>query len=863
MPKHLLPFLLLFRFLADEDVMETFLNYIIHKYEDLKARRGFIIATVFCLLQIVQMYITLFLENTLWRFTMLKNYLKMTLRNIKRYKGYSAINILGLIIGFACAFLIIVFVQHELSYDQYHSKSDRIYRLLRSSSDEPDVLTALSASGYAPRILNDFPEVDDTARFFINIGSVDLKYQDDSRTVNGFIFADASMLNIFDFPIIKGKTDRPLDAPNSLMVTEDAAKIWFGNDNPIGKTIFYLRENLRIPLNITAVLENIPSNSHIQFSYVVSFPTIKEFMGENALDEFTLNNYYTYVLLTEGTDYCKVQEKFPIFITKYFDEEIAGQFSLHLQPLDNIHLNTAIKWDLPTTGNKQYLYIFSGVALFVLMIACINFINLSTALAPLRAREIGVRKVIGSSQRQLFLHLFGESVLASLIAVLFALLSLHYLVQGLAGLIGQRLSFNLINNSDLVLILSGIGLLTGILAGIYPAVVLAAYQPVKVLKGAITKGTRGIILRKGLIITQFSLSMLLIVSMLIVINQINFMKNIPLGFDKDQLIKVSLSGSVKQNFRAFRNKLLSQSYIQNVSLTTVPGRVRTSSGYIWPGGENNEEGRNFYTMFVDPATIPTLRMEIVEGRNFSDKVQTDVTQAYILNETAVKAIGWENPVGKPFRVWDEEIGQVIGVVKDFHFKSLHHAIEPLVLDIKPEWTWNAAVRVSSTGLSQAVQTIQEAWKEFETDLPMKYSFLDSDFNRHYHSEERLGKLFGIFTGLAIFIACLGLLGLVSFSTRQRLKEIGIRKVLGASLRDIFTLFLKEFNRLVLISFLIASPVTYWLIASWLGDYACKIRINILPFITGAAILLTVATLTVSSQILRAARANPADIIRYE
>jgi putative ABC transport system permease protein len=337
----------------------------------------------------------------------------------------------------------------------------------------------------------------------------------------------------------------------------------------------------------------------------------------------------------------------------------------------------------------------------------------------------------------------------------------------------------------------------------------------------------------------------------------------PLGFDKEQVILVSLSGSVKQHFRAFRNKLLNQSYIQNVSLTTVPGRVRTSSGYHWPGGDNNEEGRNFYTMFVDPMTISTLGMEIVEGRNFSDKVQTDVTRAYILNESAVKAIGWEKAVGKPFRVWDEETGQIIGVVKDFHFKSLHHAIEPLVLDIKPEWTWNAAVRVSATGISQALQTIQEAWQVFETNLPMKYRFLDSDFDRHYHSEERLGKLFGIFTGLAIFVACLGLLGLVSFSTRQRLKEIGIRKVLGASFKDIFTLFLKEFSRLVLTSLLIASPVTYWLIVSWLGDYAYKIRIGMLPFITGAAIILTVATLTVSSQILRAARANPADIIRYE
>jgi len=846
-----------------DDNYYTTVSDIEEDYKGLLIKKGVYYAKMWYWLQVLSALPHYFAQKLKWSIVMFKNYIKIAFRNMKRHKGYSTINILGLATGFACTFLIVVFVQRELSYDQFHSKSDRIYRLLNSSRKEPNIQSALSASGYAPRILNDFPEVEETTRFFINVGSADLKYQDESRTVNGFIFADASMLNIFDFPITKGKTDSPLDAPNSLMVTEDTAKIWFRNDNPIGKSITYLRGNLRIPLNITAVLDNIPSNSHIQFNYVVSFPTIKNFMGENALDEFTINNYYTYILLKEGTDYRRVEEKFPFFITKHFDQERADQFNLHLQPLENIHLNTSIKWDLPTTGNKHYLHIFSGVALFVLLIACINFINLSTARAPLRAREIGIRKVVGSSRWQLLLQLFGESAMTSLTALVIALLGLHVLVHGLAGLIGQNLSFNLINDSNIVIILIGIGILAGILAGIYPAFVLSAYQPVRVLKGSATKGTRGSTLRKALIIIQFSLSMLLIVSMLIVINQINFMKNTPLGFDKEQVILVSLSGSVKQNFGVFRKKLLDQSDIQNVALTVVPGRVRTRSAYNWPGRDGDEEERNFYTMFVDPRTIPTLGMEIIEGRNFSEKVQTDVTRAYILNETAVKAIGWEKAVGKPFRVWDEETGQVIGVVKDFHFNSLHNLIEPLVLKIKPEWTWNAAVRVSAAGVSKALQKIQEAWRELETEIPIKYKFLDSDFDRHYHSEERLGKLFGIFTGLAIFIACLGLLGLASFSTQQRFKEIGIRKVLGASFRDIFTLFVKEFSRLVLYSLLIATPVTYWLMASWLGDYAYRIRIGIFPFIAGAVIILTVASLTVSSQIFRAACANPADIIRYE
>ena len=832
-------------------------------FADLVNESGPFRAKVWLWFQILKLCCGAFLMNTVWRLIMLKSCLKLAFRNMKRHKGYSAINILGLAVGFACTFMIIIFVQHELSYDKFHSKSDRIFRLLKSSTEESGILSAISASGYAPRLLTDFAEVEEATRLFLNAGAADLKYQDESRTVDGFIFADASVLNVFDFPMTLGNTETALDAPNSLMLTVDAARSWFGSENPIGKSVTYLRGNLRIPLNITAVLANIPSNSHIQFNYIVSFPTLKAFMGENALDEFTINNYYTYILLEEGTDFRSIEQKFPAFITRHFDQERAEQFSLHLQPLENIHLNAAIKWDLPTTGNKKYLYIFSGVALFVLLIACINFINLSTALAPLRAREIGIRKVVGSSRRLLLIQLFGDSVLTSLTAMVIALLGLHVLVQGIARLIGQDLSFNLISDINILLVLIGIGILAGILAGIYPAVVLSAYQPAMVLKGSLTKGSRGITLRKALIITQFSLSMLLIVSMLIVINQVNFLKKYPLGLDKDQVVLVSLSGSVKQNFGVFRNKLLDHSNIQNVALTTVPGRVRTSSGYIWPGGENSEEGRNIYTLFVDPRTIPTLGLEIIEGRNFSEKVQTDATRAYILNESAAKAIGWEKAVGKPFHVWDEEMGQVIGVVKDFHFKSLHETIEPLVLDIKPEWTWNAAVRISATGVSEALQTIQEVWQEIEADIPIKYSFLDSDFDRHYRSEERLGKLFGIFTALAIFIACLGLLGMASFSMQQRLKEIGIRKVLGASLANIFTLFFKEYSRSVISSLLIACPVTYWLMSTWLGDYAYKIRIGILPFIAGAVIILTVASLTLCSQIFRAVRANPADIIRYE
>ncbi|NIR50337.1 FtsX-like permease family protein [candidate division KSB1 bacterium] len=793
---------------------------------------------------------------------MWRNYLKIAIRNLAKYKGYSLINICGLAIGLACCFLIVLYVQHELSYDEFHEHAPRIYRLLHVSVQDPSARSALSASAYAPHLVNEFPEIEHAVRFFTTINRASLKHGAEARTVGGFVFADGSVFDVFSFRLLRGHPETALSAPNSMVLTEEAAKSWFGDEDAIGKTITYLRGDTEQNLQVTGILEKVPAHSHLQFDYLVSFSSIKPFMGEDALEEYTNFNYYTYVLLPEGVSPQELAPRFADFLRKYRGDNTAESVTLALQPLTDIHLTTDIRWDVGSNNDTRYLYIFSVVALFILLIASINFVNLSTARAALRAKEVGVRKVVGAHRHQLILQLFGESIFACVIAMLLALGLLQLSAPVVGNMIGQEFNVDLFGNLTLLLMLAGIGLLSGIVAGVYPALVLSAFNPSAVLKESMTRGAKGAKLRKGLIIAQFSISVVLLVAMVTVYNQLQYMKNRNLGFDKERVLMVSLSGPVKEHFETFRSKLVEHINIQKVALGTVPGRVGTSRGYKWPG-DKEEESTGFYTMFVDPYSVEALGLQIVQGRDFSEKIPTDVTNAYILNEAAVRELEWDNSVGKPFRVWDEEMGQVIGVVKDFHFKSLHHKIEPLVLDIKPEWSWTAVIRTAPGNIGSTLDIIKKQWQEFEAELPFNYRFLDADFERLYRSEERLGRLFSGFTFLAIFVACLGLFGLAAFMAEQRTKEIGIRKVLGASVRDILLLLSKEFTQLVLVAFMVAIPFAYYAMKSWLQNFAYRVTLDATPFVLCGLLVLVIALLTVSSQAFKAALSNPAKSLRYE
>jgi putative ABC transport system permease protein len=793
---------------------------------------------------------------------MFQNYLKIAVRNLLKHKGYSFINIVGLAIGLSCCFLIVLFVRHELRFDRFHEKSERIYRLLHASKDDPNARSAISASAYAPHMLADFPEIEQAVRFFTNAGPANLKVGSEARTVDNFVFADGSVFDVFTFPLRLGDPASALQAPNTVVLTEASAREWFGEENPVGKVITYLRGNQKFDLQVTGVLENIPSTSHLQFDYLVSFTTIPPFMGENALAEYINFNYYTYFLLRDNIAPEQITARSTEFIRKHRGEDDAQQTLLVLQPITDIHLTTDVRWDVGSNSDPRYLYIFGGVAALILIIAAINFVNLSTARAAMRAKEVGVRKAVGAYRRQLILQLFCESVLASLLAMVLALALLLELAPLARNVLGRNIDFNFISNLPVLLLLLSIGLFTGVLAGIYPALVLSAFNPATVLKGLVTRGVKGAKLRKGLIVAQFGISVFLLIVMVSVYQQLNYMRTRDLGFDKEQVVVVRLSGPVKEHFDAFRNGLLSNSNIQNVALGTLPGRVGTSRGYNWPGKEE-QESRSFYTMFVDQNMAKTLGLELAAGRDFSDAITTDATNAYLLNETAVRELGWENPVGRPFKVWDEEMGEVIGVVKDFHFRSLHNKIDPLVLDIKREWSWNAAVRIGAGDVQSTLSFIGDKWKALDPEVPFDYFFLDADFDRLYRSEQRLGQLFSGFTVLAIFVACLGLFGLAAFATEQRSKEIGIRKVLGATVQDILVLFSTEFTRLVILAIVVASPFAYLALRSWLENFAYRIDPGVTQFVLSSALVLLVAILTVSYQALKAALANPVKSLRYE
>ncbi len=797
---------------------------------------------------------------------MFKNYLKIALRNLLKHSGYTAINITGLALGLACCFFIILFVRHELSYDDFHLKAPRIYRLLHAAKEDPGARSAISASAYAPHLLQEFPEVEQAVRFFTNAGPANLKSASEVRTVNGLVFADASVLEVFDFRLLRGNPATALTAPNTVLLTAAQAQAWFGNEDPLGKTLFYLRGNQKLALHITGILENLPSHSHLQFDHVVSFSTIKAFMGENALEEYTNFNYYTYVLLRPGVAPQQLASRFSDFLRKYRGEETANNTLLTLQPVRDIHLTTNVKWDIGTNSDKKYLYIFSAVAFLILLIASINFVNLATARATLRAKEVGVRKAAGAARRQVMLQMFGESLLASVFAMILAVSLLQIFAPVLSNLLEREIELHVFGDLALLLLLIGLGLLAGILAGIYPAMVLSSFEPITVLKRLATQGVKGARLRKALIMAQFGISVFLLIAMATVYNQLQYMKTRDLGFDKEQVVFVGLSGAVKEHFAAFRSQLLAYASIKQVALGTIPGRVGTSRDYKWPGQEKGSEGkesRSFFTMFADAHSLEALGLELVQGRNFSENLATDVTHAYILNETAAQELGWGDPVGKQFHVWDEEAGQVIGVVKDFHFRSLHQKIEPLVLDVKPEWSWTAAIRLAPGELRATLSFIETQWRQFEPELPCNVLFLDVDFERLYRAEERLGRLFSSFTALAIFVACLGLLGLAAFTAEQRTKEIGIRKVLGASVRDILLLLSREFARLVAWAFAAAVPVAYWVMNAWLQNFAYHMNQGFITFLLCGVLVLALALLTVSSQALRAALANPAEALRYE
>jgi len=793
---------------------------------------------------------------------MIKNYLLSAFRNLWKHRGYSSLNILGLTIGMSACFLIFLYVHFELSYDDFHSKIDRIYQLNCDIKTPTETMNIPVCS--APMAINakdEFPEIEKAVRFdprSLLLRRGEIKFQEDKA-----VLADSTFFEVFDFPLLQGDPRTALTEPYSIVLSQSTAKKYFADANPMGQTL--LMNDAGKPVKVTGVMKDMPENTLLKADLFLSKSTSRR---EDSSEDQRWGNFgmYSYLLLKPNTNPKALEKKFPAFLEKRDGKqmkEIQMFFTLTLQPLKDVYLRSGTR-GAQDTGNMANIYIFSVVGAFILLIACINFVNLTTARSTERAKEVGIRKVVGAERGQLTNQFLGESIVQAIIAFILAVGVTALLIPLFNFLAGKTISTGLFHHPDYILALFGIAVGIGLLAGIYPALVLSAFQPITVLKGRFATGNRGMLLRRGLVVFQFTISIAFIAATLIVYSQLTYMRSQDLGFSNQQMIVVNTQGNAHK-------KAL------NDEIRRIPGVLSTAMSSSVPGGGNptaysqveNVKGdmqiANLELYFVDFDYLPQFKMKIIAGRAFSRDFGTDTTQAMILNESAVKLFGYHSPqdaIGRKFDQWGRK-GQIIGVVKDFHFRSLQTEIKPLSFRIEPNGCNLISANVRTTDLKNTLAAIETKWKTVIPDRPFSYYFADEFFNRQYLGEDRFGKLFLNFAVLAIFISCLGLLGLASYSTLQRTKEIGVRKVLGASVTGIVNLLSKEFMQLVIIAFLIATPITWFFMASWLKDFYYRISVQWWIFVLAGISAFLIAWLTISYQAIKAAMTNPVKSLRTE
>jgi putative ABC transport system permease protein len=793
---------------------------------------------------------------------MFKNYFKIAIRNLWKHKIFSFINIMGLTVGMTSCFLIFMYVKFELSYDSMHIKADRIYRIVSDIKTPSDIIHAAGPSwAVAPHIKPDFPQVEEFVRvsgesFLIRRGNV--KFQEENSA-----YADSAFFKVFDFKLIKGNPQTALTEPLSIVLSKSAAVKYFGKEDPLGQTLLFTGEG--IPAKVTGIMKDIPENSQIKADMLVSMSTLTKKFNQGLDDQWGNYGSHAFLLLKKNTDPKALEKQFPAFLEKRDGADMKRSQmypTLFLEPLRYVYLHSTR--DGSKNGNIKNVYIFSIIAVFILLIACINFINLTTARSAERAKEVGIRKVVGAVRGQLARQFAGESVLLCVIAFLLTVLFSWLMVPSFNQLAGKTITEGVFSQPAYLLILFSSAIAIGLLAGFYPALVLSSFHPIVVLKGRFSSGTKGAFLRKGLVIVQFSISIALITGTIIVYRQMNYMRNQSLGFNKDQMLVIETNGDPAKN--AFKQSISGIPGVKSVSLSSsVPGSGNPGAYSEIENKKGDLQIANLDLYFVDFDYIPNLKIQMVAGRAFDKEFATDTTQAMVVNERAVKLFGYSSPqeaVGRRFKQWGRE-GKIIGVAKDFHFRSLQKEIKPLSMRIEPEGCSLVSANIEGNNIPSTLAAIQKQWDRIIPARPFNYFFLDEYFDRQYRSEIRFGNLFLYFAILAIFISCLGLLGLASYSTFQRTREIGIRKVMGASVSTIVHLLSKEFLLLLVVSFIIASPVAWWVMYTWLQDFSYRIGISWWMFILSGTIAFIIALLTVSFQAIKAAIANPVNSLRTE
>ncbi len=832
-------------------------------FSHIQAERGPAAALFWYWLQVVRSLPGFATNRIYWSFIMFRNYLIISYRTTLKNKWFSLLNIAGRAVGMACFILILMFVQFETSFDRFHEKSDRICRVIsRHTKRQPDVteFDDNTPELLAEALAADFPEIKRATRTREAFADrAILQYQDKIFYQKG-IFADPEFLKIFSFPSLKGDLEQALVVPKSIVLTQHVAQKLFGSDDPLGRIISYKERNRQYDMTVTGVIADVPKNSHLQFDYIVSHATtVAEKKDSYMIGNWNVWNYATYVELTDSQAKSQVEEKFPAFLARQGQE--AGSDEFFLQPIRDIHLKSQIRGERATNNQIQYVYLFMSIALIILLIACINYMNLVTARSMTRAKEIGIRKVAGANRRQLSKQFLGETLLVTAFALGFSLLTIKFILPYFNILIGTDLQLSALTQPNLLVLIAGTVLFVGIASGTYPALILSALKPVNVFKEFSAFGKKGAGLRNVLVVFQFGVSIVLIASTLIVYNQLNFIKNQKLGFDREHVVLIPVwEKETSDKAQAIRTELLQHPEVTGVSISGgLPTNIR--SRYF--GGkfmkDNGEYVETFVCFdYVDYDFLDVFKIELVKGRNFSREFGED-KKAILINETLWKKLGWADPVGKEVDVMD--YNRVIGVVKDFHFASFHKEIEPMVLAFGEGG--NIAVRIQPGGVTSRVELIRTVFENNSKSQPFDFYFLDDSFNEFYRKEQRTGEIFGYFSLLAIFIACLGLLGLASFTVERRTKEIGIRKILGAPVTKLVGLLTKDFVRMVVLANLIAWPVAYIAMRKWLENFAYRINITLGTFLLAAAAALLIAFITISTQTLRAALSNPVDTLRCE
>jgi putative ABC transport system permease protein len=810
---------------------------------------------------------------------MFKNYIKTAVRSLYKNKGFTAINILGLALGLATCLLIVFYVVDELSYDRYNTKADRIYRVNEDLKlGENNLQYAVAMAPLAKTLKAEYPYVEDATRIKA-AGTTHVKKGNGNIVENKVGFVDANIFNVFTLPMISGDPKTALLEPNTVVITESTAKKYFNTTNAVDKTIvFNDKENFKV----TGVIKDLPKQSHFNFDFFVSL----ESFPDSHSNAWLRSDYNTYVLLKDAKDHNKLAASLPAFLQKFTGAQMQSElglniaqfekggshFRLNLTALTDIHLTSSRIGELGPNSTTQYVYIFSAIAIFILLIACVNFMNLSTARSSNRAREVGVRKVLGSSRKHLIFQFLAESILITLVATLIAILAATILLPLFNQLSGKEIVLTVDTFKWLVPALLAIVLVIGSLAGSYPAFFLSAFQPIDVLKGKLSAGFKGGGLRSFLVVFQFFVSILLIIGTLVIHNQLNFIQTKNLGYNRNQVLVVKNSEELKQQANVFKQELAELPGVKEATMTGfLPTNGWRHTNIYYKDATYDQKKSLFPQSWqIDADYIPTMDMKIAAGRNFSKEMQTD-SSAIIINEAAAKFLGFADPVGKTIyqslggnRKGGPNVKEchIVGVVKDFHFNSLREKIEPIVLT----YGQNAgalAIRVSTANITALMAQVKDKWNSLSPGVQIDYSFMDQDFDASYRSEQRIGTIFIIFTSLAIIIACLGLFGLAAYAAEQRTKEIGIRKVLGADVSVIVGMLSKDFIKLVCIAIILASPIAWFVMTKWLQDFAYRITIQWWVIAAAGAGALVIAFVTISFQSVKAALANPVDSLKNE